>query len=195
MREDRREAEETRETLETKVKVSVRIDGSGKCEASTGFTFFDHMLRTISRHSLFDLRVEATGDLKHHLIEDVALTLGQAIKKALGEKSGIRRFGFAYAPMDDALSRAVVDLGGRSYAVTSLNINAKRIEDTSIEDIIHFVNSLAQAAQMNIHLHVLDGMNDHHKIEAAFKALSLALREAASIDPKRQDVASAKGVL
>jgi imidazoleglycerol-phosphate dehydratase len=195
MKEDMREAEETRETLETKVKVKLKIDGSGRCEASTGFAFFDHMLRSISKHSLFDVEVEASGDLKHHLIEDVALTLGQTMKKALGDKKGIRRFGFAYAPMDDALARAVVDLGGRSYTAISLNIRGKRIEDTPIEDLVHFVDSLAQAAQMNIHLHVLDGENDHHKIEAAFKALALALREAVTIDPRMKGVPSAKGVI
>jgi len=117
------------------------------------------------------------------------------MKKALGDKKGIRRFGFAYAPMDDALARAVVDLGGRSYAAISLNIKGKRIEDTPIEDLVHFVDSLAQAAQMNIHLNVLDGENDHHKIEAAFKALALALREAVTIDPRMKGIPSAKGVI
>jgi len=187
--------EEVRETFETKVKIVLNLDGKGVCKVSTRYEFFDHMLRTITKHSLFDLEVDASGDLKHHVIEDVALTLGHALKKALGDKKGIQRFGYAYVPMDDALARAVVDLGGRSFVVVSLKTKAKKIEDTPIEDLIHFYDAFAQAAQMNIHLHVLHGENNHHKIEAVFKAFALALRKAVSIDPQREGVASAKGVL
>lgn len=190
-----RRAEEVRETKETKVKIEIELDGTGQCKASTKYEFFNHMLRTISKHALFDLKVEATGDLRHHVIEDVALTMGQALKKILGDKQGVRRFGYAYAPMDDALARAVVDFGGRDHTVISLNTRAKKIEDTPIEDLIHFFEALAQTAMINIHLQVLYGENNHHKIEAAFKAFALAMREAVSLDPKRKGVPSAKGVL
>ncbi len=190
-----RKAEEIRETKETKVKIEIELDGTGQCKTSTKYEFFNHMLRTISKHSLFDLKVEATGDLRHHVIEDVALTMGQALKKILGDKKGVRRFGYAYAPMDDALARAVVDFGGRDYTVISLNTRAKKIEDTPIEDLIHFFEALAQTAMINIHLQVLYGENNHHKIEAVFKAFALAMREAVSFDPKRKGVPSAKGVL
>jgi imidazoleglycerol-phosphate dehydratase len=191
----KRRVEEVRETLETKVKIVLNLDGKGICEVSTGYEFFDHMLRTITKHSLFDIQVKASGDLRHHVIEDVALTLGQALKKTLGNKKRIRRFGYAYSPMDDALARAVIDLGGRSYAVVSFKTKAKTIEDTPIEDLTHFYEALSQSAQMNIHLQVLHGVNNHHKIEAAFKAFAMAIREAVSIDPQREGVASAKGVI
>jgi imidazoleglycerol-phosphate dehydratase len=191
-----RKAKVERKTTEVDITVKLNIDGEGKGEAETSIKFLDHLLITLAKHSLFDVTVKAKGELKHHLCEDIALTLGEALQKATAEKKGIRRFGSAYVPMDDSLARAAVDLGGRAYSSLDLKLSQPQIEDLKTEDIEHFFNSLAQASKSNLHLAVLYGTNDHHKIEAAVKALALALREAVTLESRAEfEVPSAKGVL
>jgi len=175
--------------------VEVNLDGEGLFEVSVKPLFLKHMLETLAKHSLIDLRIEAEGDLEHHVVEDVALTLGKAIDEALGAREGITRFGFAYVPMDDALARAVVDLSGRSYAVVDLKLRGPSVEDAKASDLAHFFRSLADAGRLNLHLKVIYGRDDHHKVEACFKALALALRQAVSVDPRVKGAASVKGTL
>jgi len=191
-----RKAKVERKTTEVDITVKLNIDGEGKGTVETGIRFLDHLLITLAKHSLFNITVKAKGELKHHVCEDVALTLGEALQKALTEKKGIRRFGSAHVPMDDSLARAAVDLGGRAYSSLDLKLSQPQIEDLKTEDVEHFFNSLAQASKSNLHLAVLYGTNDHHKIEAALKALALALREAVTLESRaRFEVPSAKGVL
>ncbi len=191
-----RKATAERKTAEVDITVKLNIDGKGKARADTGIKFLNHLLTTLAKHGLFDLEIMAKGDLKHHISEDVALTLGEALQKATAEKKGIRRFGSAYVPMDDSLARAVLDLGGRAYSNLDLKLKQDQTEDLKTEDIEHFLESFAQASKCNLHMTVLYGSNDHHKIEAAIKALALALREAVAIDPRlKGQVPSAKGVL
>jgi len=191
-----RKAKVERKTTEVDITAELNIDGKGEGNAETGIKFLNHLLITLAKHSLFDLTVKATGELKHHVSEDVALTLGEALQKALAEKEGIRRFGSAYVPMDDSLARAVVDLGGRAYSCLDLKLSQTQIEDLKTEDIEHFLDSFAQASKSNLHITVLYGSNDHHKIEAAVKALALALRQAATIEQRIRDrIPSVKGVL
>ncbi|MEM2942847.1 MAG: imidazoleglycerol-phosphate dehydratase HisB [Candidatus Bathyarchaeia archaeon] len=191
-----RRAKAKRKTAEVKISVDLNLDGKGTARTETGNRFLDHLIRTLARHSLIDIEVEAVGDLKHHLSEDVALTLGEAICKALGNKKGIRRFGSAHVPMDDSLARAAIDLGGRPYVCLDLKIQSSEIEDLKTEDIEHFFASLAQTSKSNIHVATLYGTNDHHKVEAATKALALAMREAFSRDPRiSRTVPSVKGEL
>jgi len=191
-----RKAKVERKTTEVNITVELNVDGKGKGNVETGIKFLNHLLITLAKHGLFDLTVKATGELKHHVSEDVALTLGEALQKAVAKKKGIRRFGSAYAPMDDSLARAAVDLGGRAYSSLDLKLSQPQIEDLKIEDIEHFFDSFAQASKSNTHLTVLYGSNNHHKIEAAVKALALALRQAVTLEPRiRDQVPSAKGVL
>jgi imidazoleglycerol-phosphate dehydratase len=191
-----REAKVERKTTEVDIVVQLNIDGKGKGNVETGIKFLNHLLITLAKHSLFDLSINATGELKHHVSEDVALALGEALQKAIAEKKGTRRFGSAYVPMDDSLARAAVDLGGRAYSSLELRISQPQIEDLKTEDIEHFFRSFAQASKSNLHLTVLYGSNDHHKIEAAFKSLALALRQAVTLEARiRDQVPSAKGVL
>jgi imidazoleglycerol phosphate dehydratase HisB len=185
-----------RRTPEVDITVEVNIDGSGQGNVETGIGFLNHMLVSLGKHALFDLKVKAAGELKHHVSEDVALALGKALKDALRRKEGIRRFGSAYVPMDDSLARCVVDLSGRAYSNIDLKLSGSKIEDLNVEDIEHFLASFAQALEFNLHVAVLYGSNDHHKAEAAVKALALALREAVALEPRmRGQVPSAKGVL
>nr|MDO8076652.1 imidazoleglycerol-phosphate dehydratase HisB [Candidatus Freyarchaeota archaeon] len=192
-----RKAKVKRETLETRVEVEINLDGTGKGNIQTGIRFLDHQLRTLSKHSLIDLDVKAEGDLNHHIVEDVALTMGEALAKALGKKKGIFRYGWAITPMDDALVLVSVDIGGRSYAALDLSLSRAAIEDMEAEDVEHFLLSFAQTAKMNLHAKVLYGSNNHHKVEALFKALAISLRQAVSIDPRRgeSEVPSLKGEL
>lgn len=181
---------------EVEISVWINLDGKGNANIETGVKFLDHLLATIAKHGLFDLNVKAKGDLKHHVCEDVALTLGEAIDKALEDRRGIRRFGFAYVPMDDSLARAVVDLGRRPYTHLSLSIDQPQIEDIKAEDLKHFFMSFAQTLRSNIHLAVVYGENLHHKVETAAKALAIALKEAVSLERRRKDIIpSAKGVI
>ena len=185
-----------RKTKEVDIVVELDVDGKGTVEVETGIKFLDHLLTTITKHSLFDLKLKATGDLKHHISEDIALVLGEALRKAVNKGKGIKRFGSAYVPMDESLARATVDLGGRAYSIRNLRFMQPQIEDLKTEDIEHFFDSLAQAAKANLHITVLYGSNEHHKIEAAVKALALALRQAVELEPRIGDqVPSAKGVL
>ena len=191
-----RKAEANRETAEVKISVKLDLDGKGKSKIETGNRFLNHMLTTISKHSLIDLEVDATGDLKHHLSEDVALTIGEALSKAIGDKRGIKRFGTAHVPMDESLARAALDLGGRPHIELDLKIQSSQIEDLVTEDIEHFFISLGQSSKSNLHLATLYGNNDHHKIEAVVKALALALKEAVSIDSRiSKSIPSTKGEL
>jgi len=190
-----RVAEVSRKTRETEVYARVNLDGIGESEVSTGFAFVDHMVVSLATHSLIDIVVRAKGDLRHHVAEDVAICLGEALRKALADSAGIRRFGYAIVPMDYSLAFAAVDLAKRPYAKVDLRLEGKAIEDTPCEDIYHFLETLASSLQANIHIWVQYGENDHHKVEAAFKALALSLRQAAESDPRRSGVPSAKGVI
>jgi imidazoleglycerol-phosphate dehydratase len=191
-----RKVKAERKTKEVAITLELDIDGKGNADIETGIRFLDHLLITLAKHGLFDLKVKADGDLKHHISEDVALVFGEAIFKATNEGKGIKRFGSAYVPMDESLARATVDLGGRAYSIRNLRLMQTQIEDLKAEDIEHFFDSLAQAAKANIHVTVMYGSNEHHKIEAAVKALALALRQAFSVEPRIGDkVPSAKGVL
>ncbi len=184
--------EAKRKTQEVEISVNVNLDGKGDFDGKSGSKFIDHMLKTLAKHSRIDIATSAQGDLKHHIIEDLALALGKAIGAALGDRAGICRFGYAYAPMDDSIARAVVDLGGRPFSRIRLGLKEGMVEDTKVEDIVHFLESLAQSLGSNIHIKVLYGSNDHHRAEAAVKALALALKGAVSrsgID----DIPSAKG--
>jgi imidazoleglycerol phosphate dehydratase HisB len=176
-----RRAEVKRETAETRVAVALDLDGEGRGAVRTGVGFFDHLLTALARHAGFDLDLACEGDLRvddHHTVEDCALALGTAVDRALGERRGIARFGFAYAPLDEALARAVVDLSGRPFTAVDLGLRRERVGDLSAENVGHAVRSLAVSARATIHLDVLRGDNDHHRAEAAFKALALALRQA-----------------
>jgi imidazoleglycerol-phosphate dehydratase len=191
-----RKVEAARKTKEVDITLELDVDGKGNADVETGIRFLDHILVTLAKHGLFDLKIKADGDLKHHISEDVALVLGEALNKATNKGKGIKRFGSAYVPMDESLARATVDLGGRAYSIRNLRIMQAQIEDLKTEDIEHFFDSLAQAAKANIHITVLYGSNEHHKIEAAVKALALALRQALTVEPRIGDrVPSAKGVL
>jgi imidazoleglycerol-phosphate dehydratase len=181
----KRTGEVARKTKETDISVRVVLDGTGKAEAKTGVAFLDHMLHSLATHSLMDVTVRAKGDLQHHTVEDVGITLGKAIGEALGDRAGIRRFGDAVVPMDDALALAAVDLVKRPFSVLDLKLERVTLEDAPREDLEHFFGSLAQALEATVHIKVLEGSNDHHKYEAAVKAFALALREAAAPDPRR----------
>ena len=184
-----------RKTKETEVKVKVNLDGEGKAVIATPVPFFSHMLTSLATHSMIDIEASVTGDLAHHMIEDLALGLGEALNKALGTREGITRFGSATVPMDCSLAIAAVDLVKRPYFVIDMKFKGRKVEEMQTEDINHFYESLTQTLQANIHLYVLYGSNDHHKAEAATKALALSLRQAATPDPRRKGVPSSKGVI
>jgi imidazoleglycerol-phosphate dehydratase len=184
-----------RKTKETEVKVKVNLDGSGKVEVKTDVPFLDHMVTSLATHSMIDITAEVTGDLRHHSVEDLAIGLGEALSKALGTREGIARFGYAAAPMDCSLAFAAVDLVKRPYFKIDLKLRGKKIEDMPTEDINHFFESLATSLCANVHVYVQYGSNDHHKAEAAVKALALALRQAVAMDSRRKGVPSSKGVI
>lgn len=194
-----RTAEINRKTRETDIVLGLDLDGSGRYEVSTGIGMFDHLLESLARHALFDLRVQATGDIDrdpHHLVEDVGLVLGQAINQALGERLGISRFGHAVVPMDEALAMVAVDLGGRPHASVGLEFGRDVIGALPAEDVPHMLEAFAQEGRLNLHVRLLAGDNDHHIAEAAFKGLARALRTAVAIDPRTADqVPSTKGVI
>lgn len=190
-----RKARVERQTEETDIVVEVELDGSGNSKVDTPISFLNHMLASLSKHSLIDINVDASGDLNHHIVEDTAICIGRAIRKALGDFKGIRRFGYALAPMDCSLALVALDISNRPYAVIELRTERDDIEDMASEDIHHFFESLSASFKINLHVRVEYGKNDHHKVEAAFKALALALREVVSIDPRREDVPSTKGVI
>jgi len=192
-----RTAEVKRKTKETDILVSLNIDGEGKSDIKTGIGFIDHMLELFSKHSICDLMVKATGDISvdyHHTIEDIGITFGQAINKALGEKSGITRFGSTYISMDESLARAVVDLSGRGYLVYKFYVK-DNVGGVDTELFKEFFRAVAENAQINIHIEVLYGENNHHKIEAIFKAFAVAFRQAISFNEKIKGLPSTKGKL
>jgi imidazoleglycerol-phosphate dehydratase len=184
-----------RRTNETHVSLTLRIDGTGAAAVSTGIGFYDHLLTSFAHHGLFDLEVTATGDTdvdEHHTVEDVALVLGSAFAEALGDRAGIRRFGDASVPMDESLAIAVVDIGGRPFAVTDLPFRGDRVGGLSLQLVEHAIEAFARTAGATVHVRG-SGRNDHHLAEAAFKALARAAREASELDPRRIGVASTKG--
>ncbi|MBI3938593.1 MAG: imidazoleglycerol-phosphate dehydratase HisB [Betaproteobacteria bacterium] len=182
-----RQAQVTRDTLETKIRVKVNLDGGGKSQLATGVPFLDHMLDQIARHGGFDLEVKAHGDLDidaHHTVEDVGITLGQAFAKALGDKKGIRRYGHAYVPLDEALSRVVVDISGRAGLAFNVNFVRARIGDFDVDLVREFLQGFVNHAQVTLHVDNLKGENAHHQAETAFKAFGRALRMAIEPDPR-----------
>lgn len=196
---NRRTAEIHRKTQETDISIQLNLDGTGVCQVQTGIGFLDHMLHHVAVHGLFDLQVEAKGDLEvdcHHTVEDVALALGQAFDQALGERVGIVRMGFAYVPMDEALAFVSLDLSGRPYSVIQAEWHTPAVGGIPTSLFPHFIESLAVSLRANLHARLLYGRDDHHQAEALFKALGRALDEATRIDPRRQGkVPSTKGRL
>jgi imidazoleglycerol-phosphate dehydratase len=194
-----RKAEITRTTSETQIRVSVDLDGTGAYRVATGIGFLDHMLEQLSRHSLIDLVVEVSGDLhidQHHTTEDSALAIGEAVSKALGDRRGIVRYGHAYAPMDEALTRVAIDISGRPYLVWNLAFTQTKLGEWDAELVEHWFHSLAQTAGLTLHVENLYGRNNHHLVESAYKALARALRQAVAIDPRKADaIPSTKGTL
>jgi imidazoleglycerol-phosphate dehydratase len=186
-----------RTTKETDVSVSVNLDGQGKISVSTGINFLDHLITAFGKHSMLDMQVKSKSvdKIEHHLIEDTAITIGSAIDKALGNRSGISRFSYASVPMDESLAEASIDLVKRPYSKISLSLKRNKIEGMSKEDIEHFVQSLVQNLNSCIHLTVKYGDNDHHKIEAALKSLAVAFRIASSNDKKQKGIPSTKGAM
>jgi imidazoleglycerol-phosphate dehydratase len=184
-----------RKTRETEVTVKVNIDGEGKVTVNTGISFLDHMITSLATHSLIDIYAYVKGDLRHHAAEDLAICLGEAINKALETREGIARFGSASAPMDCSLAFAAVDLVKRPFPRIDLKLKGKKVEDMATEDISHFFESLAVSLGANVHVFTQYGRNDHHKTEAAVKALALSLKQAMAVDPRRRGVPSSKGVI
>ena len=196
--EQRRIAEYTRKTKETDIYLSFDVDGRGDAKVDTGIGFFDHMLDGFARHGLFDLNVKVTGDLVvdcHHTIEDTGIVLGNAIKKAVGDKKGIKRFGSCMLPMDETLVLCAVDLSGRPYLSFDAEFTTDRVGYMDTEMVKEFFYAISYSAGMNLHLKVITGGNNHHMIEAMFKAFAKALDEATIIDPRITDILSTKGSL
>lgn len=193
-----RTAEITRTTRETDIALTLNLDGSGRTELATGVGFFDHMLDAFSRFALVDLSVRCAGDLQidaHHTVEDVGICLGRAIRDALGDRAGIRRVGSAYMPMDEALAFAAIDISGRPYLAWQAEFAAAMVGAMDTQLAEEFFRAVTVNAGLTAHLRVLEGRNDHHRMEALFKAFGLALRDAAALDPRVQGVLSTKGVL
>ncbi len=193
-----RRAEIDYTTRETQTRLTVELDGSGQARVATGIGFLDHMLEQLTFHGLLDLDLETRGDLhvdSHHTVEDVAIALGRGLDQALGERSGIRRYGHSYVPMDETLARAVLDFSGRPEFHFSGAFDRPRLGELETQMIPHFFKSVAVAARLTLHMAVLYGENDHHKSEALFKSFGRALCEAVTLDPRRAGVSSTKGVL
>ena len=191
-----RRAEVSRTTSETTVNCAITLDGTGACEARTGLGFLDHMLDALARHARIDLRVIAEGDLAvddHHTVEDVAIVLGQAIDRALGDRSGIARYGWALTPMDEALCQSAIDLSGRPVSVVNLGLRRDAVGEVASENLTHFFQTIAVSMRAAVHIDVLRGENDHHRAEAAFKGFAIALRQAVAL--AGAGVPSTKGVL
>ncbi|MCL2254581.1 MAG: imidazoleglycerol-phosphate dehydratase HisB [Lachnospiraceae bacterium] len=187
-----------RKTKETNITLTLNLDGSGKAQVKSGIGFLDHMLEGFAKHSFFDLDIGVQGDLQvdgHHSVEDLGIVIGQAIAKALSDKAGIKRFGQFMLPMDDALALCAVDLSGRPYLAYDADFKAECIGYLETELIREFFYAISYSAGMNIHIKLLSGHNDHHKIEAIFKAFGKAMSEAVSFDPRVEGVLSTKGVL
>ncbi len=188
----------SRQTKETQISLTLNLDGSGKTILSTGVGFFDHMLDALSRFALLDLTIDCTGDLHvdaHHTVEDVGICLGRALKEALGDRAGIRRAASTYMPMDEALAFAALDISGRPYLAYAAEFSAPMMGTMDTQLAEEFFRAVAVNAGLTLHLKVLEGRNDHHKLEALFKAFGLALRDAAALDPRITGVLSTKGSL
>ena len=193
-----RTAHVERKTSETDIVIDLNLDGSGRTEIDTGIGFFDHMLNSFARHGFFDLTCKVKGDLWvdcHHTIEDTGIVLGQAIAQAVGDKKGIRRFGNFFLPMDETLVMSAIDLSGRPYLVCDLPFTVEKVGTFDTEMVREFFYALSYSAAMNLHLKLIHGSNNHHIMEAAFKAFAKALDEAVSFDPRIGDVLSTKGSL
>ena len=193
-----RTADIKRKTKETDVILSLALDGKGKSEVATGIGFFDHMLEGFAKHGFFDLTVSVNGDLEvdgHHTVEDTGIVLGQAIKEAVGDKAGLKRYGYFILPMDDALCLCAVDLCGRPYLRFECDLQAERVGALETELVREFFYAVSYSAGMNLHIKMLSGENTHHMIEAMFKAFAKALDQATSIDERVEDVLSTKGSL
>jgi imidazoleglycerol-phosphate dehydratase len=194
-----REVELDRRTTETEIKVRLNIDGQGKAEIDTGCQFFNHLLGALAKHGLFDLKAKAQSTMSvdpHHAVEDVAIVLGKALDSATQEKIGIKRFGSAIIPMDDSLVLVAVDFGGRGYAKVNVTFNRSRIGDLDVDLIAHFLQTLAINGNFTLHVNEFYGQNDHHKAEAIFKALGVALNMATRIEPRSKGIVpSQKGVI
>ena len=193
-----RKAANTRETLETRIEVALNLDGSGNAEISTGLPFFEHMLDQVARHGRIDLEIAARGDLDvdaHHTVEDVGITLGQAVADAVGDKRGIFRYGHAYVPLDEALSRVVVDFSGRPGLEYDVAFSRARVGDFDVDLLREFFQGFANHAQVTLHIDNLKGSNAHHQAETVFKAFGRALRMALQRDPRTPDAPSTKGSL
>ncbi len=191
-------AQVTRNTRETQINVIVNLDGTGKAEFDTGIPFFEHMLEQISKHGVLDIDIKATGDLHvddHHTVEDIGIAMGQAVSKALGDKKGIRRYGHAYVPLDEALSRVVIDFSGRPLLVSNATYPDRLIGRFSVALIHEFFQGFANHALATVHMDSLKGENSHHIAETLFKAFGRALRVAVEPDPRVSDIPSTKGVL
>ena len=191
-----RRAEINRETTEVTITGYLDLDGSGAAEIKTGLGFLDHMLTTLAGHGRLDLELVASGDVgvdDHHTVEDCAIVLGRALDQALGDRAGITRFGYAYAPLDEALSRAVVDLSGRPWPEIDIDFSRDMVGEVATENIVHFLRSFAVEGRMALHVDLIRGDNDHHKAESAFKALAMAQR--AAVGASGTDVPSTKGTL
>jgi imidazoleglycerol-phosphate dehydratase len=194
----KRNAKISRRTRETSIELKLEVEGRGATSLKTGLPFLDHMLDCLCRQALFDLSIGAKGDLKvddHHLVEDLGLCLGEALAKALGDKAGIRRYGWAIAPLDEARVEAALDLSGRPYLSYALELSNKRIKDFELQLMEEFLRAFCDRARLTLHLSQGAGKNNHHILEAAFKALGLALRQACEPDPRRKGTASTKGTL
>jgi imidazoleglycerol-phosphate dehydratase len=198
-RPDMRTATINRSTAETRIDVTVNLDGTGVYSIKTGIGFLDHMVEQLSRHGLIDIDLKVEGDLHidgHHTVEDSALALGQAIAKALGDKRGIRRYGDALSPMDETLTRVALDISGRPWLVWKSGFTMQRLGELDTELIEHWFHSFAQTAGLTLHVETLYGSNNHHIVESAFKGLARALRTAVEIDPRKSDaIPSTKGIL
>ncbi|MDE1861421.1 MAG: imidazoleglycerol-phosphate dehydratase [Thaumarchaeota archaeon] len=186
-----------RKTKETEVSVNINLDGSGRVNAKTGLPFLDHLVVSFAKHAMFDLKLNAVSrdGIDHHLVEDTAIALGNAVDESLGSRTGITRFGYSSVPMDEALADASLDLVKRQYHMIGLGLKRDKVEGISREDLEHFFRSLAQSMNVCVHISVKYGDNDHHKIEAAIKALAVALRVAASADKRQKGPPSTKGVM
>jgi imidazoleglycerol-phosphate dehydratase len=193
-----RSAEVERSTKETRIRLALALDGTGKAELETGLGFLDHMLELLARHGRLDLSVEADGDLQtgaHHTTEDIGICLGQALDRALGDRSGITRYGDALVPMDEALAACAIDISGRPFCAFDSRVAPTTIAGFETELVEEFFRAVANNAKLTLHLQVLDGANAHHQIEACFKAFARSLREAVSLDESEAGVPSTKGVL
>ncbi|GBC69520.1 Imidazoleglycerol-phosphate dehydratase [archaeon HR01] len=184
-----------RKTGETEIVAELNLDGSGISEVSTGYRFLDHMVMTLSKHSLIDIKLRAVGDLRHHTVEDCGITIGQGISKALSDRAGIRRYGYSIVPMDEAVAYAAVDLVKRPKSVVRFGARGNVIEDTPISEIAHFLDSLIISMEATAHVKALAGLDDHHRVEACIKAFALALRMAVEPDPRRSGIPSTKGMM